>query len=394
MKMQFITPTSRQFPFDESVSLIVEALRLRNFDVPGITVKMSDYGSGEQWVRHVGEIVGDDFALRLHRHQGDLPGGAWGNATACSTVVVGGQRLDVYSDESGPRFYLYVGDNWTADRSSFIGPFPGVNSKLYGEPRRYLMYRGTTYQKRSPTLVHTNDLGQEYDPTPCDPVAFSTADVMAEIDAYLRGVVLPRIEAHPIADTLEDPCAPEPVIPWPEHIGPLFCYGTGRDRYRVQTGQQCPDELPLHERYGLEIGDRLMWLDVPNDGTVPCVAYDGFVWCGIGDGERVPGQWHGHRDAVRFAVTPNRANHVYVADHAAYERRRAELSEEIARDAEKRREPVPTRFTDEQVADMKRARGRTIVTVTEYRGDYEQPIVLVGRELGLDEIAVCEADHG
>jgi hypothetical protein len=81
--------------------------------------------------------------------------------------------------------------------------------------------------------------------------------------------------------------------------------------------------------------------------------------------------------SVLIGVSPTRADGIYVADHAPYEKRREELFEEI-----KPRD----RLTDAELAEADRARARTIVPVAEYAGGYEQPVVLINRELDFDEV--------
>lgn len=67
-------------------------------------------------------------------------------------------------------------------------------------------------------------------------------------------------------------------------------------------------------------------------------------------------------------------------NNAVYEKRRASLAAAIK---DKR-----DRFTNEEVNDFIRARACTIVPITEYKGDYEDPVYLINRELGFDEVEV------
>jgi hypothetical protein len=222
--MQFLYPVSKQFPFDVVCSAIVRSLEERNWDVPGMSVKLDTYGPGCRLVR---DVRGTDFRLHFGRPQGSMPGG-WNDTAAISDIVIPKKKIVVYDDESGPRLYLYVGDDWERDREEFmIGP--GVNSKLNRKPRKHLVYSGgcncqatagasfeaTSFilaesaaarsklihrhrGRRSPLLVHDNDLGREYDPLGDEPTMLQTVDVMEEFTQYLETVVLKMINAHPI----------------------------------------------------------------------------------------------------------------------------------------------------------------------------------------------------
>ena len=132
-------------------------------------------------------------------------------------------------------------------------------------------------------------------------------------------------------------------------------------------------------------GWRLCSLGVRNDGTVPEVAYDGFLWCGFpwADGglNPVPPFPGSMRTDAVVRIRPKTANEIYIADHGAYVVRRAELA---AVDNGR-----PT-FSNDEIDDMNCARGRTIVPIHEYTGEFTEPVVLVRRELGFDEV---EVDH-
>jgi hypothetical protein len=403
--VQFLYPTSTQYPVDEVCGEIVRALEARNFDVPGIRVEMDTYGSGEQKMRRVYRVVGHDFRLHFGRPQGTMPGGHWSNSAAVNDICIPRKMISVYEDESGPTFYLYVGKDWDADRERFWTGFH-VNSKLNGDPRTYLRYSGTGYKQRTPALVHTNDLGREFDPEGDEPTQFGTAQTFEEFSVYLRDIVLATILQHPEAAQRFDTLAEPDPLPWPVEIGPLFCFGEDEDVGRIQQGQSDPTELDAAKRYGMSSGGRrLNSYDIRNDGTVPEIAYDGFLWCGVGDVMKpdgtpnfdleVPGhyRWRG-RERAALRIRPKDARGIYIADHAPYEQRRKELFEMDAAHAASRGQSPPTTFTREQVSDFNNARARTIVPIHEYKGGFAEPVVLVNRELGLDEVEVMFTDRG
>jgi hypothetical protein len=415
--VQFLYPTSTQYPVDEVCGEIVHALEARNFVVPGISVEMDTYGSGEQRMRYVRSVTGSGFKLVFRRTQRSMPGRMWRDCAAVNDVCIPRKMLSVYEDESGPTLHLYVGKDWDADSERFWTGLH-VNSKLRGEPRTYLRYSGAcfcpggwtngrqhTHQGgRSPLLIADNDLRREYDPEGEEPKQFDTAQVMEEFRAYLRDVVLAEITRHPEAVVRIDPIAEPAPVPWPSAIGLLFCFGGDRDVDRIHDGQADPAGLDAADRYGMAgSGYRLNSWDIRNDGTVPKVAYDGFLWCGLGDvmkpdgtpnfALKIPGHWRGSERYV-IRVMPMSADGIFIADHAPYEQRRKELSEMDAAHAARRGQSPPTTFTSEQVSDFNNARARTIVPIHEYKGGFAEPVVLINRELGFDEVEVMFTDRG
>ncbi len=426
--MQFLYPTSRQFLVDEVSERIIRELEERNWNVPGITVDFHNYGSGAQKFRHVNYIKGQDFKLWFCRKQSTLPGGRLNDNAAVTEIVIPRKELHIYEDESGPTFYLYVGNDWEKDREKFMNGSK-VNSKLNLETKTYLVYKGgcncqatsgasfdaisfltaqlngdvaAMYQmyhthpgRRPPYLVHTNDLGREYNPVGKQPRGFWTNNVIEEFRDYLTDVVLKTIRSYPVPAEKIDVLAPPAPIPFPKSIGPIFCFGEYDDAERIKQGRVDKSRLPAADHYGIiGSGYRLMSLGTPNDGTVPEIAYEGFLWCGIGEvTEETPIEnleIYGHyrwsdRKCFVIRVMPSMANDIYIADHAPYEKRRQEIGNAM--------EKSRSRYTDAEVADFTRARARTIVPICEYKGGYEQPVVLVNRELSFDEVELVSGPH-
>lgn len=229
LEPRFLYPTSRQFPFDAVCEQIVRALEERKWDVPGITVEFDSYGSGNKY-RMVHRIIGDDFKLWFCRPQGRL-GQHYNDTAAVSEIIIPKRELHVYEDESGPTFYTYVGTDWEKDKPDFMRGWK-VNSKLDRKPRTYLKYSGACgcqytagasfdavgfltasitgdteklramkhshRGRRSPLLVHDNDLGRKYEPEGDEPMAYNTHEVFAEFTQWLQAELLERILAQPV----------------------------------------------------------------------------------------------------------------------------------------------------------------------------------------------------
>jgi hypothetical protein len=423
----FLYPQSRQFPFDEVCEQIVRALEERGWDVPGLSLDFRVYGTGDEKYRVLSSIRGEDFQLRFGRPQGRL--GTWNDTAAISEIQIPRMELHVYEDESGPTLMVYVGRRWKAHKKNFFQGIK-VNSKLNREPRRYVKYKGacnchasngasfdgislikallgrdsnamaamthTHPGCRSPYLVADNDLDREYAPRGREPRLYNTQKMFARFTAYLETTVLPMILASPLADASE--FFTVNTTPWSDELttqlGPIYCFGEHRDADRVVRAISDINGIEAGERYALMgNGYRLAPLYTPSDG-VPEIAYDGLKWCTFGavtsktpiDTLNVPGHYRwSDREQYVFRVTPSHTDGVYVADHAPFDQRRSELFKEI-----KPRD----RLTDAELSQADQARARTIMPIEEYRqmvqanpgSAYEQPIVLINRELGFDEV--------
>jgi len=192
--------------------------------------------------------------------------------------------------------------------------------------------------------------------------------------------------------TSEEP-TPITVPPW---LREVYCWASREDALRIERGRTDPRDVVPWERYGMPPhGWRLVPLGDSDGGPLPEKANDSFLWCGTrppGPRSRprrwsadsiheivVPGGDPLSSACVVVVVRPRSAHEIYVADQAAWDRRRAELAATG---------PRSRQYTGAEVRDFTSIRARTLVTAATYRGDYADPIVLVHRELGFDEVEV------
>ena len=383
VKPEFLYPISRQFPFDEVADKIVRALEKRNWCVPKVVVRFDIYGSGEAKYQIVREIIGEDFRLHFCRIQRTLPGNIWNDTAGLDEICIPKQQIDVFDDESGPTYYLYVGQDWEADKKWFMNSSK-VNSKLRGEPRRYLRYSGYGRGRRASDLIADNDLSREYSPEGDEPRSFKLKEKFDEFTTYLEEHVLNYILQFP-----EEPVKEFETLKLIPYTGPwhtLYSICNWYEAERIIQGINDPKRLPAHERHAtFGVGRRLVPLGVRNNGRFPKAANNGFVWCDISSkiSSAVSNEMKSFmfKDNNIVSIKLKYANDVYVADQAAYDVAREKTFEKIApRDL----------MTDKEYDDVLVARGATIIPITEYKGNYKQPIVLIARELDFDEIdAIC-----
>jgi hypothetical protein len=86
---------------------------------------------------------------------------------------------------------------------------------------------------------------------------------------------------------------------------------------------------------------------------------------------------HYSNEGVLVAVKLKYANRVYVADQAAFEKRREYLFSKMSESR---------CLTNRELDTCYAARGATIIPIADYTGGFELPIVLIERELDFDEI--------
>jgi len=386
-----LLPHSRQFPFDATAEKIVKALEKRNWKVPGMEVEFSTYGHGFSKYTYVCRIEGDDFYVKFCRSQGKLPG-RYNDVAAVDEIWYGKEILNVFGDESGPQLYLYVGDDWEKDKHDFAHSCK-INAKLYGEPRTYLEYSGRysgRLSKRARWIVNNTDDDCQYAAEGNEPKIFVTAKKYYEFNRHLKEI-LKRILATPEAGEDYNAMAYyelPTLIPFDEvkhPLGDAYAYCDERMYERVKKGQEDLESLKSWESYVYTGGDRLMNLASGED--VPEVAYDGFIWAGglrrVGADRYVDITYHwpsmfGPNYLLKIA--PKYANDIYVADSAVYEKAREEMFASIApRD----------RLTDDELDACKAVRARSIVPIMDYDGSYEQPFMLIRRELDFDEVEMA-----
>jgi hypothetical protein len=351
----FVYPSARQFPFDEVIDQIVRALEDRNWNVPGIDVTFNVAGSGNAKERSVSQISGHDFHIRLF---GD----------SSKTIKIPDEELSIFGDESGPDYRVLV---------------DGKYAKYTPECRCTDMRLAHTHRgNRSPWLAN-NDPDAMLIPV-------STQSVMESFSIWLGSHVLERILRSPAEEKVD--MFSEVLVPFPDTIGPLFCFGKPQDARRVTVGKADISSLTPENQYGMRgTGYRLLPLNVRAIGATPYVVYDGFLWVGFGavtsetppSTLTAPGHfWSSDIETAVFRICPNRANGVFVVDNAAYENSRSN-----ALKAARRESPRRLILTDGEVDAAKQARAETIVPVASYQpGMFADPVMLINRELDMSEV--------
>ena len=350
-KPKFLYPSARQFPIDEVSEKIVRALEKRNWEVPGITVKFDNYGSGEARYKLARTIIGKKFKLHFCRPQGELDS-IWTDTAGLYKVCIPKQTIEVFSDVVNPNVFLYAG---------------GINEK-----KMHLKYKGRYLTQRQ---NDSTDLKLEK----------KFNEFTKWLEKNVLGYVLSFEEKQPCSkiDATIEP------IPYNGPWNTVYSLCDSHDAERILRGKEDASNLPPEKRHGwIGSGTRLVPLSVENKKRFPDVAYEGFIWCDVDKNGNVTrdskfvhavsvymGEFSGFKNIVSIKL--KYANDVYVADNAKFEQKRKQLFEKIA---------PRTQLTNKELGDVYAARAATMIPITEYKGDYEEPIILIKRELELEEI--------
>lgn len=186
-----MTLSRDQFPFDRVCSQVRRLAENRGFSVEGLDFDFKVFegvnGFGSQ--RTLVNIWGDDFKIRYRG--GEL----------VSEIIIPGKELHIYSDESGPVLYLYVGENWEYDKLVWMRSTK-LHERMRNEPQTYLRYepRSRMENQRAESLWVIEDLlGREYKWKQGDPVTFVVEDLYNEFRDWLIEFVLEPIREgrHP-----------------------------------------------------------------------------------------------------------------------------------------------------------------------------------------------------
>lgn len=451
-----LMPQEKKFPFDATAITIVKALYARNWQVPGIKVEFSTYGTGQEKWTYLSRVIGyrsaedesdisnmapkasantnqtELFILKYGRSEGSINEN-WNYLAGISEMIFPEEKLRVFYDNSGPNYHLYVGPGspyyppdqhelatetaehaWHEDRyihkpqskmpdeASARKRFMHdslVLMKMNRDPRIALCYKGCCINS-SPYIINDTDLGRSYKALGSEPQQLDAYELYRHFDERLMRV-LERIVETPPADVVNHSAYyhVDPKIPYESVKHPLEDIYTvvglnSYDRVTVAKSEGA-ESIPRRERYAFKGSQRLMCLSEPG---APEIAYDGFSWCGhlAVPYYELSCQNGNHRSANcvldipfyfpktdsfgywgLFKVVPKYANGCYVADSAPYMRARKEMWKKIApRD----------RLSDEELREIDLVRAKTIVPLVDYDGTYEQPFLLINRELDFDEI--------
>lgn len=379
----FVWPNEgKRHPLAHAGARLVQEFARVGWDAPGFNVELAIRGSGRNLHRQVQRISGDlpegPFVFTFGMHDTDRDGKAV--AAGLSEIVIPpGIELVTYSDNSGPTAAIYVGRNWKADAKAFIDGFK-TNAKLNGARKTYLRYEASHLPRYRGILLHTNDLGREYDPEGAEPTALALIEIVARVEAVVDRIIAQLIQL-PSAE-LGGPDAglsnllPVTATPAPPDFPKLYAWVRDHRLHHLLDDPKGPEG-----DYALRGGTRLLRLGDRPRIKVDKIAYEGFIYASADPMSRREHPIDRHDRSLPVEISISDLTDVYVVDASLYGQSR---SSAVAAALAKGRDTLTERDLTEALAAV----ARSMVPAAEYRGGYAEPMHIIRRQLDRDEVRV------
>ncbi|CAH1688608.1 conserved hypothetical protein [Hyphomicrobiales bacterium] len=385
----FVWPNEgNRHPLAHAGARLVQEFARVGWDAPGFNVELAIRGSGRNLHRQVQRISGDlpegPFVFTFGMHDVDRDGKAV--AAGLSEIVIPpGIELVTYSDNSGPTAAIYVGRNWKADAKAFIEGFK-TNAKLNGQRKSYLRYEASHLPRYRGILLHTNDLGREYDPEGAEPTALALIEIVAKVEAVVDRIIAQLIKL-PSAE-LGGPDAglsnllPVTATPAPPDFPKLYAWVRDHRLHHLLSEPKGPED-----DYALRGGTRLLRLGDRPRAKVDPIAYEGFIYASADPRARREHPMDSYDQSLPVEIKLSDLTDVYVVDASLYrDARLTAYARALARGKEE--------ITERDIVDAMGAVAKSMVPVTEYTGGFLEPMHLIRRQLTRDEVRVLRGPIG
>lgn len=333
---------------DLGVELLAQLARV-GWDVDGIEVVASTYGRGGNLMTKVDSIIGrrPEGAFALHFRGGqELVGGYYRMTGLNSAVLPSGLMATFHDDGSRSLKRFAPGGDWSV-------------AGEYAEGWQSLGTAGTAAYGKA--VAEVRDL-----------VSALVSDLAALPDAPNHH----PIDAEGFDPNLRRLVSPAP-IPVPDDFPLLYAWERidelGRAGLRHHRPERIEDDYVL-------AGNGLRLVSLGMGGRdLPPRSSDGFTYASTDPNARpvAPG-WTPREDSLPVEVKLAALNEIYVVDAGAYEATRREQA--AGADAAGRSE-----FTGPEIAEAHRAVARTMMPASAYRGGFDDPMYLIGRQLHENE---------
>jgi hypothetical protein len=349
-------------------------------NIPGIgEIKVTMHETGNGIFKDIGEVEGETFRIWNCRKSGVKYMNKYSDISRPSNIEIKPKQLkiELYDDESGI-FVTKQGKRFTNARWRTASG-SGYDSDAYRDD----LHR--TYSGGNEDDSRYRDINNNWEK---DKTVLSWKKVEDEAIIWLAENVLNPFKQAPKTENQKSSLPEEE--PFPEgKIGPIFTFVGMQDLRRIELIKNNPKNAYPEERKAIAPNERLVPYGIPLE-NVSEIANDGFIWCGVGaidentnmDSMKIGRETRktdrifGDNEGLAV-IKPKTATDVYVVDWQAWD--------------DFREEKFTTNhdtLTDDEVAEMYRALARTLVPIADFKGDYKNPIVLIGRDLELDEVQV------
>lgn len=347
---RFTMPPREGNPFNAMAGKIIFALERRNWNVPGFEVAFCTLGQGHAKTVIVEQITyfePEDIVPGsiMNRIELDIPD-VFSIFLGCRGIY---EFISPYE-----KFKLSYDSPDSPTLEAEIDEFRMTNGRLI---RKYLMKRLSSILQ----LIERTPL-----PENIDPLAYYTREIKVPI-TRLR-------------------------YPLDNYYVAVDSSTYERVKYAKTNGA---NHIAPNKRFALsnEGCTRLLSLDIPGG---PKIAYDEFIWCSrlVRPLDDILSERNPDRDIFEvflmpdvprpiyglLRIRPKYANYCFIADNAIYVATRNAMWSEIA--------PRMV-LTDAELNQLYLKRAYTITPLTAYKGSYEQPFLLINRELDFDEVELA-----
>jgi hypothetical protein len=390
-----LSPCADEYPFDRPAKRIFEVFCHHNWDIPGCKVEFVRTLTGKEKVVEVRRIIAPNFMLEFSR---SYRGGGPRRALEVGMIHVGKKAIQVFEDSGTFVAMLYRGNDeeWERDKAFFlregqIGLFSHSNNN--GLPIKYFESRKREWREAS--FVPQN---LRYGQTPEE--TFPVSDLVNEVAEDLQKVAS-ELWALPCPEFSENAHLTQELIEFKSPFeGDLFAFCEHKAQAHLKNiaHEQAVDDA---EDYGLSPdnathGLQTLWFDdwKPEWGYDLRFIWHKFIWAfesntGYLNKEETP--WQVRRaDLITrgypVKIKPRWANNIFVIDESIY-----------WKELEKFVKNLPPERTYYDITEAKaacRAIEASLIPITEYKaGQYKQPLVLIGRELGRDEVELLTPEE-
>lgn len=357
---------------DNAAFDLMQLVAKKGWDVPGIDVVCTVDGTDNHPIHRVvslsGGYLGEKWRIQFDRCALEDKNGKI--SAAADYIAIPGGAVRLHEDGSSS-YYHYIGKNWEADEGRFIKGVSMGRSKELGLPRRYLSYDLSA--KGAYEFTDRNGAEYAWNEKENWPYDIGVFDTHMRITSFLDDVIA-RVEKFPDAQT-------NPYELWRRytHLEEISVPCNMPVLYMTETCLQ--GKAPTSFPYG---GQPLSTnrYDCLDKHALQAIAENRTFRYAY---ERAPfydsiGLWGAHPLAASSAfyeVKLRWSNDVFVADRKPFHDCRNYLLSEKGEDQ---------LFTEEERALQFATMAKTIVKLQDYRYDYDEPVYLINRSLGDDEI--------
>jgi hypothetical protein len=335
-------------------------------DLGHVNVELTQMGRGV--FSYISAITGPGFTIRNCRRSGRTCASRFNDLSRVHEISIDslGFRVRLYSDDSGVSVETWKGLTYSsnpADKAHPLSPHRKGTLCLTCPSLGSLQNRLYTLGVREAPLL-PESLALELE----SPLTMKWSDIQKGLVNWLESNILFPLNVSPVP-SCQHSVLPK-AVPLPARFNEFHTWVSKSCAAEIAEKISDTSCIPVHERFAIEPRYRLVPVGICGDFSPS--AKNGFIWCHLGPpsedkkvtGFNIPGHAVQGRDSnCLVKVRPKDGEQIFVVDYSRLQRR-----------------------DDNTPSTVKLA--QSLVPITEYEGNYELPVALIGRDLGLDEVEV------